>query len=890
MKRTISKRIFALALAVSMVSTGLSMSTVFAARGKEEPDKKVYDGSMVPVKIDTEAEEFRLKLTAKDYEWTGIYEQKKVEEEGQEPQIISTWNDKKMKTDELKVPDNTPLEAELIASDFESLTQVQIQSKGKDEPVSFDVDTKDHGLFEGYRNLTFTWKANEGDVLSFTTKKQDLPVQILDSVSNKGYYESVLCGDDCLEKHIRKNGHPDAENTTLTGDSILREGLEMAYGQDESAVEDRSAVPFTMSKVPSVGATYTGTTADITFTMTEPWPGHPNYMGVGVFSGRFTSGDLAGESYAGFNCYNHGLANPGINGWPGAPTTGSYSANCTSVNLAAGTATFNVTIDTGNATYQRVGGVAKIGVKPPKGGLSVQKVSGNTGITNNNSNYSLQGATYKIYNSAGTHVKTITTDASGVASTGNSDLDAGTYTVREATASAGYDLDTNTYTVNVAGGSTAAVNRVTSTEPPKTGTINLIKSSSNPDITNGNKCYSLKGAVYGVYTNAACTQKFGEITTTTDDGRGSIENLPFGTYWIKEIKAPKGYALDKTVYPNAQGVSIKPSSNNKVTTIEIRTKDKPLNDPAGIEISKIWDGDKTDTIPSLEGTQFTICYYDDFFTKDNLPDYDSYQSTAKRKWVIETTYEADLNKYMALLTNKWLVDELSDELYTDGGQVIMPLGTISIQETKAAPGYTLEGEFTDTHGNKFSATEKYVTQIQKRGDAVSIAGGNKYSSEDTPVYGSIKLKKLDSDGKTPLSQVQFEIRNEAGDYVTTKTTDSKGDVLFSDLYPDVYTITEVKTPDGHTLLKEPIVVKVPTYVTEADIQKYGIDKSKCIYDPKTQKYLIHDFTYEVTNHSTFSIPSTGGFTTWMTFVPLIAGLGILLSLGIFGFRYQKRRG
>lgn len=890
MKRTISKRIFALALAVSMVSTGLSMSTVFAARGKEEPDKKVSDGSMVPVKIDTEAEEFRLKLTAKDYEWTGIYEQKKVEEEGQEPQIISTWNDKKMKTDALKVPGNIPLEAELIASDFESLTQVQIQSKGKDEPVSFGVDTKDHGLFEGYRNLTFTWKAKDGDVLSFTTKKQDLPVQILDSVSNKGYYESVLCGDDCLEKHIRKNGHPDVENTTLTGDSILRKGLEMAYGQEASAVEDRSAVPFTMSKVPSVGATYTGRTANITFTLKRPNPGHPTYMGVGVFSGTFTSGDLAGESYANFVCYTHGLANPGINGWPGGPTTGSYSANCTSVDLAAGIATFDVRIDTGNSAYQKVRGVATIGVKPPKGGVSVQKVSGNTGITNNNSNYSLQGATYKIYNSVGTHVKTITTDASGAASTGNSDLDAGTYTVREATASAGYNLDTNTYTVNVAGGSTAAGNRVTSTEPPKTGTINLIKSSSNPDITNGSKCYSLKGAVYGVYTNAACTQKFGEITTTTDDGRGSIENLPFGTYWIKEIKAPKGYALDKTVYPNAQGVSIKPSSNNKVTTIEIRTEDTPLNDPAGIEISKIWDGDKTDTIPSLEGTQFTICYYDDFFTKDNLPDYDSYQSTAKRKWVIEVKYNTELDKYTAYLVDSYLVKDESDALYKMNGVPTLPLGTISIQETKAAPGYTLEGEFTDEHGNKFSPKEKYVSQIKSIGDDVAIQGGNKYSSKDTPVYGSIKLKKLDSDGKTPLPQVQFEIRNEAGDYVTTKTTDSNGEVLFSDLYPDVYTITEVKTPDGHTLLKEPIVVKVPTYVTEADIQKYGIDKSKCTYDPKTQKYLIHDFTYEVTNHSTFSIPSTGGFTTWMTFVPLIAGLGILLSLGIFGFRYQKRRG
>lgn len=386
------------------------------------------------------------------------------------------------------------------------------------------------------------------------------------------------------------------------------------------------------------------------------------------------------------------------------------------------------------------------------------------------------------------------------------------------------------------------------------------------------------------------TQKVGEITTTTDDGRGTISNLPFATYWIKEITPPKGYALDKSVYPNAQGVTIKPSSNNNVTSIEIRTTDKPLNDPAIIEISKIWDGDKTDTVPSLEGTQFTICYYDDFFTKDTLPDYDSYQSTAKRKWVLEIKYNKNADKYIAGLSDAYLVKELSDTLYKLNGASIMPLGTISIQETKPAPGYTLEGEFTDSHGNKFSPTEKYVTQIKEVDGMAKIQGGNKYSSEDTPVYGSIKLKKLDSDGKTPLPQAQFEIRNKAGDYVVTKTTDEKGEVLFSDLYPDVYTITEVKTPNGHTLLKEPIVVKVPTYVTEADIQKYGIDKSKCIYDPKTQKYLIHDFTYEVTNHSTFSIPSTGGFTTLMTFLPLIAGLGILLSLGIFGFRYQKRRG
>lgn len=900
MKRTITKRIFALALAISMISTGLSVSTVFAAKDKKEPDKKAYDGSMISATIDTKAEEFRLKLKSETYDWTGIYEQKKVETEGQEPKLIATWNDKTVKNATIKLPENTPIQAELIASDFESLEKASIQSKGDSDPVELDVNTEDHTLFQGYRNVTFTWKVKDGDVLSFTTKKQDVPVQIFDEVSQKGYYESLLCGDDCLEKHIRKDATLNEETlfneepTELNGDSLLRDGLTDAYvaeaakAANHSNGQFRSAAPIAMSTTPQVGTTYSGT-ATITFTMTEPWPGHPDYMGVGVFSGSFTTGDLAGESYSGLACLDHGKANPGEGGYPGGPTSGSYYATCESVNTTTGEAVFSVTIDTGVGNYQRVGGSVRLAVIPPKGGLSVQKVTGNSAITNGNANYMIQGAVYTIYNNAGTAVKHITTDANGIASTGDSELTAGTYKVKETTPSAGYALDPTEHRITVSAGSTAASNRVTSYEPPKTGTINLIKSSANPEITNGNKCYSLKGAVYGVYTDAACTQKYGEITTTTEDGRGSISNLPFRTYWIKEIKAPKGYDLDKTVYPNAQGITIKASPNNNVTTVEVRTKDKPLNDPAGIEISKIWDGAKTDTVPPLDGTQFTICYYDDFFTKDNLPDYDSYQSTAKRKWVIEVQYNKDLGKYTAYLVDSYLVKDKSDALYKMNGVPIIPLGTISIQETKPAPGYTLEGEFTDEHGNKFSPTEKYVSQIKSINGAVAIQGGNKYSSEDTPTYGSIKLKKLDSDGKTPLPQAQFEIRNKAGDYVATKTTDAKGEVLFPDLYPDVYTITEVKTPNGHTLLKEPIVVKVPTYVTEADIQKYGIDKSKCTYDSKTQKYLIHDFTYEVTNHSTFAIPSTGGFTTWMTFLPLIAGLGILLSLGIFGFRYQRRR-
>lgn len=108
-----------------------------------------------------------------------------------------------------------------------------------------------------------------------------------------------------------------------------------------------------------------------------------------------------------------------------------------------------------------------------------------------------------------------------------------------------------------------------------TGQLTLTKSSANPALTDGNSCYSLAGAEYTVKDSSGT-----EVGTLKVDADGAANTLTVnaGPYTAQETVAPKGYALDPTVYR----VNV---TSGQTTTL--RVTDLPQSDPVGVLLKKI---------------------------------------------------------------------------------------------------------------------------------------------------------------------------------------------------------------------------------------------------------------------------------------------------------------
>ncbi|RGF57214.1 hypothetical protein DWZ88_10535 [Coprobacillus sp. AF36-10BH] len=331
------------------------------------------------------------------------------------------------------------------------------------------------------------------------------------------------------------------------------------------------------------------------------------------------------------------------------------------------------------------------------------------------------------------------------------------------------------------------------------GWIDLVKKSGNENITNNNGCYSLEGAVYGIYSDGV---KVDEITTDKN-GYAKSSILPVGNYTVKEITASTGYDLDENTY----NVTIV-----KDQTVRANSNETPGNDPIGIEVVK--NDAETKGMPqgdaTLEGAEFTIKYYDGYYTKDTLP------KEATRTWVLQTVNRS--GKYRAGFNYpNSVIKEKSDELYRDdNGQTTLPLGTISIEETKAPKGYLLKGNtlnVTDTASGE-TTTEKdtnYVAQITKEFKGAKLQFGN--DANELVVTEKVKKQQIQifkSGYRNGMSEVvkglqgaeftwklKSEVDHVGWDNATTYdviTTGEDGWAITKDLPYGQYIVRETKTP------------------------------------------------------------------------------------------------
>ena len=339
------------------------------------------------------------------------------------------------------------------------------------------------------------------------------------------------------------------------------------------------------------------------------------------------------------------------------------------------------------------------------------------------------------------------------------------------------------------------------------GNATLKKTSSNASITDGNGLYSIAGATYGIYSDKDCTKQLATLTTDNSGNTDTVE-VKAGTVYIKELSAPAGYKVDNTVYSlNVEA--------GKTATLNV--SDTPKVTDTLIELFKI-DMETQKDAPqgdaSLEGAEFTWKFYAGHYTADNLP------SEPTKTWVTKTIAEKDSDgtiHYVSRLFDEYKVS--GDSFYTQDGKNVLPLGTLTVEETKAPNGYLLDGAYMQANGSEEQIKGMYLTQITEDSDLAVLSGSNQYHVSDKVIRGGVKIQKRDLEtsdtkvqGSATLKDAEFEIISlndnavlvegklyNKGDVVKTILTDIEGVASTSaDLLPyGKYRIEESKAPEGY---------------------------------------------------------------------------------------------
>ncbi|PFS57539.1 TQXA domain-containing protein [Bacillus cereus] len=340
------------------------------------------------------------------------------------------------------------------------------------------------------------------------------------------------------------------------------------------------------------------------------------------------------------------------------------------------------------------------------------------------------------------------------------------------------------------------------------GSLKIKKVGENGEV--------LAGAVFEVFNSN--NGSVGKITTGAD-GTAELNNLPIGTYTVKEIKAPTGYVLgDKP-----QTIEVKTGETGAVQIVNNKAK-------GNIEIKKLSDSGKV--LPNVEFTVFTeegkevkkaVTKENGIANVDGLTfgKYYFLETKTPNGYIgNKTKYPFEIKEHNKTLTFTVENTEVKGSvklLKVDNEDISKKLEG-AVFELKDASGKVIGEYKTDKNGEinvkdlvygKYSFVEKaspngYVLvkepilfEIKEHGKIIELLAVNHL------IKGDLEITKVDvADGNNKLPNAEFTIYNEVGKEVVKGKTDDKGIAKFEKLPFGKYTYKETVAPKGYILNEE----------------------------------------------------------------------------------------
>lgn len=350
------------------------------------------------------------------------------------------------------------------------------------------------------------------------------------------------------------------------------------------------------------------------------------------------------------------------------------------------------------------------------------------------------------------------------------------------------------------------------------GSVEVLKRSAAPEVTDGNPCYRLDGAAYGVYADEACTREALSLTTDSSGRARSERVLAPGRYWVREKAAPEGYLPDPGTYP----VDLAQEDCRTGAVPALHVEDAPLLAPVDALVQK---ADRETGVPvplgdaSLAGATFTVEHYAGRYA--SLGEIAAAGAQPARTWDVVTDEQGRASVGTGDLPGN------------GSGGSGLPLGTVVVREVQAPRGYLLPDPPALVRAVEPSPDEPGVAVYRVptvadqvvRGDVALLklgAGKDGGGAADSTGEGGAVGASADGGGttpKVPLGGVAFDIVHlSTGEVAARLVTGEDGRASTEGLRPEgldgalPYGLYEVRedpatTPPGYRTA-EPFAVAV----------------------------------------------------------------------------------